>query len=741
MLKRFFCCLVLVVMTMSGSCAENWMGGTDQPGAVDIMNEDVIYDAADSVGTVVNGDNPTPTDEERIVYSFTPLDVVLVLDISGSMATENEATKKTLLNYANEAAKVFADSLFNVNPASRIGVVFFDDQVYIASQMKGIGEQQALKNAIDGMYYGGRTNTGGGFQAAANLLKTSAMPGRRCMVLMITDGLANEGGSNPQKYAIEQGKAAAQEGNVYTIGLVGGMDSTNKKYTRKVLGGGYETRYFEVDFYSVGDMAAALTNIMTTLPVVVSANETLDEDGLYESMSTYRLTVGPGFETTVSNGNEQLSNVANHYNTNTSFGSMSVVDGRQTFIMINGDYDIEIQGTSSGSGSYTVAEIAGLSLKETSISDAKDWAHPSVHKKIKLQEGKVTVTDLSYNPIDVTGTDDKGQPVLGLEELGGAYVNGTISVYAAPHKNAEVISKVPKPGRVKVIATDTSSGYSFVSVTDNKGLVRRGWMKTTALKEPQGFIPQMVWLSGSFTVLSDTLSYFAPDTRAAQAYSIPAGITVELKFVDRDAQGNEWAYVSVPGKKNQQRFAFVPVTALEGWQPLTAEGFRLGSKDPVIDTVIEFPQMFDVIPAQKLAVYSGPDKSYWRGSNNKALVNTNGGLYAAGWVDNDWLLVQYGTSAGNRRTGYVSAASIKDNFSILPQLNFANTPATIVTECILTDDPQNYSEEIVTLTPGTEVTYLAEYAGFRGGEPFHYIETTVGKKKVRGFVPVGSLAK
>ena len=79
--------------------------------------------------------------------------------------------------------------------------------------------------------------------------------------------------------------------------------------------------------------------------------------------------------------------------------------------------------------------------------------------------------------------------------------------------------------------------------------------------------------------------------------------------------------------------------------------------------------------------------------------------------------------------------------SLLPQLNFAATPAAITAECILTDDPENYSDQIVTLAPGTQVTWLADYAGYEGGQPLHYIETKVGSKKVRGFIPVGCLEK
>lgn len=741
MLSRVICLLLTLALLVSCAAAEDWMEGTDQANAVDKMNEDVIYDAADSVGDVVNGDDPDPTQQQQIVYSFTPVEVVLVLDISGSMAATNPTTGTSLLTYAREAAEVFARTLYGVNPASRIGVVFFDDSAQLASDLRGFSDQQALFRALASMYCGGSTNNGDGFRLASELLNTSAMAERRRMVLMITDGLANVGVGDPIQYAVSQGTAAATNGtNVYTIGLVGGMDNATKRSTRKVLSAGYATRYFEVDFDTVGDMGAALTSIMTALPVAVSSAETVTEDGSVKATNTYRLSVGPGYEATIKSSSETLSSAPDKYNEQTSFGSLSVVDGKQTFVLVEGNYTIDIQGVSSGTGGYSMSEIAGLAMTESSLLENAAWGHPSIHTRVEVKDGQTTISDLSYNPIDVSATDGQGNPVTGLDELGGAYVAGIISVYSAP-QNGEAIAKVPKYGRVKLIAHDTTAGYSFISMTDNQGLVRRGWIKTTTLREMQGFVPEMPWLSGTYTVISDGKTWHAPDTRAAEAWTVKAGAQVELKLVDRDDTGREWAYVCLNGKKTPVRNAWIPADQLEGWKTISADDFHIGSKDPVIDPAIDFPPMLDVVPAQKLNVYSGPDKTYWRGANGKALVNTNGGLYAAGWVDNDWLLVQYGTSAGNRRTGYVYAANLKDNFSLLPQLNFASTPATIIQECILTDDPENYSDQIVTLLPGTQVTYLAEYPGYKGGQPFHYIETKVGSKKVRGFIPVGCLEK
>ena len=91
-------------------------------------------------------------------------------------------------------------------------------------------------------------NTGGGFAHATALLDQEAIPDRQRVVLLLSDGLANEGVGDPVAYAVQQGTAAAQSSLVYTIGLVGGMTEQEREYTRSILAAGYETRYFEVDF-------------------------------------------------------------------------------------------------------------------------------------------------------------------------------------------------------------------------------------------------------------------------------------------------------------------------------------------------------------------------------------------------------------------------------------------------------------------------------------------------------------
>ena len=138
---------------------------------------------------------------------------------------------------------------------------------------------------------------------------------------------------------------------------------------------------------------------------------------------------------------------------------------------------------------------------------------------------------------------------------------------------------------------------------------------------------------------------------------------------------------------------------------------------------------------QKLAVYSAPDNDAWRGAKGKAVVGTNGAIYAAGW-DGDWLLIMYETNKGSVRVGYVNGNKVRGGVPVDTSLHFDRDPATVVKTCTLTDDPARTGTEITTLQPGTQVTYLTRYYN---NSAWDYVETMVGGKVARGFVRAGSL--
>lgn len=137
---------------------------------------------------------------------------------------------------------------------------------------------------------------------------------------------------------------------------------------------------------------------------------------------------------------------------------------------------------------------------------------------------------------------------------------------------------------------------------------------------------------------------------------------------------------------------------------------------------------------QKLPVYAAPSVSSYRGASGKAVVSTNGDVFAAGY-DQGWLLVMYATNNGAVRVGYVQEAKLKGN-TYLPLLSFARQRLSLSRDAFLTDDPATSFTQICALPQGSEVTFLSE---FQNRYAWAYVETSVNGQSVRGFVPSDAL--
>ena len=140
---------------------------------------------------------------------------------------------------------------------------------------------------------------------------------------------------------------------------------------------------------------------------------------------------------------------------------------------------------------------------------------------------------------------------------------------------------------------------------------------------------------------------------------------------------------------------------------------------------------------QKLAVYSAPSSGSYRGSNGKAQVSTNGGVWAAGWEGN-WLLIYYETNKGSIRVGYVDGAKIRGGGSTWQQLQFSREPVTLTQSCTLTDDPMRGNSPMASLRAGSSVTYLSSFIN-QNGQMWDYVETSVNGQRARGFLPANCI--
>lgn len=145
-----------------------------------------------------------PADAARV-----PLSLCLVLDRSGSMAGEK-------LDAARAAAAAVARRM---HPADRLGVVLFDHDVRTLAAPGTEAEQPGLIDALAHIAAGGNTNLSGAWLRGEQLLHPLAGEGRATRLLLLTDGQANAGITDPARLKELARNARARGITTSTVGF------------------------------------------------------------------------------------------------------------------------------------------------------------------------------------------------------------------------------------------------------------------------------------------------------------------------------------------------------------------------------------------------------------------------------------------------------------------------------------------------------------------------------------------
>lgn len=170
------------------------------------------------------------------VCNNTTLDIMLVMDHSGSMSQADAATGKPKIEEARSAANAFVDIVMQFLPTARIGIVQFSDSnnfninntgnSYPSSLLTNpTNDKTILHSIIDSLTATGATCHQCGVKLANESLNSATRPNTQKMIIFLTDGLANRTADDP---GVAIDPAAAENSAMNDI--IDGVNSQNIIY-------------------------------------------------------------------------------------------------------------------------------------------------------------------------------------------------------------------------------------------------------------------------------------------------------------------------------------------------------------------------------------------------------------------------------------------------------------------------------------------------------------------------------
>jgi Ca-activated chloride channel family protein len=185
------------------------------------------------------------------------MNVVLVIDRSGSMADENK-----LEQVKNAAAEI----VNNMNAEDRLAVVIYDDSIQTLIPSGPVENKERIKEAIYNLEPGGSTNLCGGLRQGFEEARRNFKENYVNRIILLSDGLANAGITDPDQIDAEAKRIRA---NAITISTMGVGTDYNENLMANIAdysGGNYYYISKEID------MAAIFRKEWNLMQSVVATN-------------------------------------------------------------------------------------------------------------------------------------------------------------------------------------------------------------------------------------------------------------------------------------------------------------------------------------------------------------------------------------------------------------------------------------------------------------------------------------
>jgi len=179
-----------------------------------------------------------------------PVAVSLVIDHSGSMSSARK------LDYAIQAGKVLVRGL---EKDDQFALVIYDDKVKVLYPLGKIKDKEHIYNLLDSIQPGGYTFLSGGLDKGIKQFANKPFKGVRRVVLL-SDGLANRGVTEPEQVAAIAFESRKRGVNVSAVGLGLDYDEDLMQLLAQRGGGQYYYVKDSEDLPSIFQRELALAN-------------------------------------------------------------------------------------------------------------------------------------------------------------------------------------------------------------------------------------------------------------------------------------------------------------------------------------------------------------------------------------------------------------------------------------------------------------------------------------------------